>query len=77
LVKLETDNSNKKEKINKDEINQTNKKIEDEKNLKLKRDKSSMQDYYKEWDKFKVDSEDEEISDKDKENSIKPKGIID
>lgn len=74
LIKQETENSNKKENTDVENNTLINKENKDDKNFKLKRDTTSMKDYYKEWDKFKVDSE-EEKSDSDKDKPKKQKGI--
>ena len=47
----------------------------DPQNKNLKRDVSSIKEYYKEWDKFDADSQNE--SDSEKEKEINPKGKID
>lgn len=74
LIKNETENSKEKEidnLSNKEEV--TDNVSRNENNaVKLKRDINSIKDYYKEWDKFKGDS-DEEKSDSENKPS-KPKG---
>jgi len=74
LIKQETENSNKKENINEENNTIKNRENKEDKNTKLKRDTTSMKDYYKEWDKFKVDSE-EEKSDSENDKPKKPKGM--
>ncbi len=63
----ETENSNEKENENANHEKLLNGKENetDNKTVKLKRDVNSIKEYYKEWDKFKVDS-DEEKSDSEK-----------
>lgn len=66
-IKNETENSNEKENenANQEKLSIGKENETDNKEVKLKRDVNSIKDYYKEWDKFKVDS-DEEKSDSEK-----------